>query len=344
MSDSFFTYHHNVTFKTENGQNLINPVTAYHCWGKLNEKGDNAILVCHALTGSSDAADWFSGFFNEGIFNPESHFIICMNVLGGCYGSTGPQSLNPETNTAYKATFPLVSIRDMVNLQRDVLTGLGVKSIELAIGGSMGGMQLLEWAAMDSRIKKMIVIGAPAKHSAWAIGIGEAQRNAIYADPNWENGNYQSHQFPEKGLSAARMMGMLTYRSYESYEKRFGRDKQHGSQEFTVESYLKYQGQKLVERFDALSYVRLTQAMDTHDLSRGRGTLRSVLKQITIPSLIIGINSDILYPPSEQRLIASLLPRGYYKELKSIHGHDAFLIEFNQMIQLIMPFLQVVEK
>lgn len=344
MSDSPSFIEYPGKFTLESGLELSNPVTAYHSWGTLNDRGDNVILICHALTGSSDAADWFSGFFSEGFFNPQTHFIICMNVLGGCYGTTGPQSCNPETEKSYKSSFPVVSIRDMVNLQRAVLTQLGVSSVELAIGGSMGGMQVLEWAVLDNRVQKMIVIGAPSRHSAWAIGIGEAQRNAIYADPNWKNGDYDEHAIPEQGLSAARMMGMLTYRTYESYQKRFGRDRNQNSDSFAVESYLFYQGQKLVKRFDALSYVRLTQAMDSHDLCRNRGTLRTVLQNIPIPALLVGINSDILYPPSEQKEIAGFLPRGYYKEIKSIHGHDAFLIEFDQMIKLIRPFLQVVEK
>jgi len=344
MINSLQFYSHEKDFEIECGFIITKPVVAFHSWGVLNEKKDNVVLICHALTGTSDAEDWFSGFFKEGFFNPEKQFIICMNVLGGCYGTIGPQSVNPITKKKYKSDFPNVTIRDMVRLQQLTLDEFGVTGIELAIGGSMGGMQILEWAIMDNRIEKMIVIGAPARHSAWAIGIGEAQRNAIYADQNWNNGNYDADSFPVQGLASARMMGMLTYRTYLSFQKRFGRDKQHGVNEFAIESYLYYQGQKLVKRFDAMTYVRLTQAMDSHDITCKRGTMRAVLSQVKIPSLIIGIDSDILYPPVEQKEIAQFLPRGYYKEIKSIHGHDAFLIEFDQMIKLISPFLQVVEK
>lgn len=334
-------YAHPSDFITETGDVLHQPVVAYQTWGNLNETRDNVVLVCHALTGSSDAEDWFSGFFTEGLFDLERQFVVCANVLAGCYGSTGPQSINPKTGDRYQGDFPVISIRDMVRLQQHWLDSLGVAGIELAIGGSMGGMQVLEWAILDSRVQKMIVIGANAQHSAWAIGISEAQRNAIYADKNWNNGFYLPNRHPEQGLAAARMMGMLTYRTYQSFNEKFGRKPQGNSEQFQVQSYLNYQGEKLVKRFDALTYVRLTQAMDSHDISRDRGTVKEVLNQVTIPALIIGIDSDILYPPVEQKELAHHLPRGYYKEIRSIHGHDAFLIEFDQMISIISPFLNL---
>lgn len=343
MSNSVQIFSLDSDFITEKGAVLVKPVVAYQTWGKLNDEGDNAVLVCHALTGDSNAEDWFSGFFQEHLFDFDRQFVVCANVLGGCYGSTGPQSINPQTGERYQAHFPVVTIRDMVRLQQALFDSLGVQKIELAIGGSMGGMQVLEWAIMDSRIQKMIIIGTNAKHSGWAIGIGEAQRQAIMADKNWNNGFYPPTKLPEQGLAAARMMGMLTYRSYSSFEQRFGRETQSNKEQFKIESYLNYQGEKLVKRFDALTYIRLTQAMDLHDISHNRGTFGQVLKKIKIPTLVIGIDSDILYPPEEQRFLASAIPYAYYKEIKSIHGHDAFLIEFDQMMSIITPFIQMAE-
>lgn len=339
MSTSTRLYTFDSSLKLEYGEEIQNPTIAYRTWGKLNSERTNAVLICHALTGNSDADLWFSGLFEEGVVNPDKQFIICSNVLGGCYGSTGPQSINPLTGKPFKSSFPIVTIRDMVTLQQRLLCQLGIRSIELAIGGSMGGMQILEWSIMDSRVQKMVLIGMGKAHSAWAIGISEAQRQAIYADKNWKGGDYELTKPPSHGLSAARMMAMLTYRTFGSFEHRFGRNLQPDSNStFAVESYLNYQGEKLVKRFDAMSYVRLTQAMDSHDVSRGRSFFHQVLSQIRIPALVIGIESDLLYPVVEQKELASQLPSGYYYELSSHFGHDAFLVEFKKLAESIKQF------
>lgn len=328
-------------FITESGDRLLDPQIAYQTWGKLNESGTNAVLVAHALTGSADASDWWYGLFHEGgILDLDRQFVVCTNVLGGCYGSTGPGSINPETGRPYSGDFPKVTIRDMVRIQQALFDNLGVQSIESGLGGSMGAMQILEWALLDHRLKSMVVIGTNAAHSAWTIGISEAQRQAIYADPDWQDGFYhESGRKPDRGLAAARMMAMITYRSHHSFQERFGREEQQGQSDvFKVESYLRYQGQKLVNRFDAMTYVRLTQAMDSHDLGRGRGGLEHALASIQIPSLVVGIDSDILYPTVEQTYMAEHIPNAQYVEIQSEDGHDAFLIEFDQMDRIMREF------
>jgi len=328
------------SFTTESGYTFQKPEIAYHTWGQLNESRDNVVLICHALTGNSEANEWFSGFFDDSdIINLDEHFVICINVPGSCYGSVGPQSINPETGQRYSGDFPIVSIRDMVRFQQILLDELEINGIELAVGGSMGGMQVLEFLIMDDRIQSAILIGMGKAHSAWAIGLSETQRQAIYADPNWQDGYYSPENSPKKGLATARMMAMLSYRTWQSLQERFSRELRPDTQQFQIESYLNYQGDKLVKRFDALSYVRLTQAMDLHDIAKNRGDYADVLGAIDTPVLVIGINSDLLYPVREQRELASLLSNGTFAEIQSVHGHDAFLIEFEQMKSVISPFL-----
>lgn len=326
MNQGIRIHHHPHPFTTESGHTFSELEIAYKTWGTLNESADNAVLICHALTGHAAADEWFPGLFDaDGILDPTRQFIVCSNVLGGCYGTTGPR-----TGRDQGGDFPLVTIRDMVRVEQILLDALGVRSIELAIGGSMGGMQVLEWSVMDTRVQKMMIIAMGKAHSAWAIAISEAQRQAIYADP-------------VAGLSAARQMGMVFYRSARSLEERFGRDPQPGNSDLLkIQSYLNYQGHKLVDRFDAVTYVRLTQAMDSHDIARGRGSFEEVLGKVTIPALVLGISSDVLYWPSEQKELARLLGNGTYLELESDEGHDAFLIEFPKMVAAFRQFEQLI--
>jgi len=333
-------YNHLLGFITESGFRLPQLDVAWKSWGTLNDNRDNVVVICHALSGHADAEEWFSGLFKEdGIINTEEQFIICMNVPGSCYGSTGPQSVNPETNERYKSGFRVFTIRDMVRAQQLVLDHMKVRGIELVIGGSMGAMQALEFTVMDKRVKAAAVLAAGARHEPWAIGISEAQRAAITADANWRDGNYEQQHSPKKGLAAARMMAMITYRAHRQYNHRFQRERREDGV-FQVSSYLQYQGEKLAKRFDPLSYVRLTQAMDTHDISRGRGELTQVLGKINIPVLVVGIDTDVLYPVSEQQEFAELLPYGTYKEITSDYGHDGFLIEFQQLNDLLNNWKQ----
>lgn len=328
-------------FVTESGFSFPDPEVAYKTWGQLNKARDNVVVIFHALTGNADADIWFKGLFEaEGYVDPKHHFVICINVLGSCYGTTGPTSINPHTGGPYRADFPRITIRDIVRLQQKLLDKLDIKEIELIIGGSLGGMQALEFCVMDDRPRSAVLIGMGKAHRPWAIGISHAQRCAIFTDPNWKDGYYDAEHPPADGLSVARMIAMNSYRSPEDYDQKFGRDSQPNrkDQQFQVESYLSYQGDKLVNRFDANSYVRLTQAMDTHDVARGRSSYRQVLKNIQIPVAVIGIDTDLLYPPEEQKELASLIPNAFYYEVKSPHGHDAFLIEFEQMNKFLSSF------
>jgi homoserine O-acetyltransferase/O-succinyltransferase len=324
----------------ESGKVLMDVHVAYCTWGTLNKKGNNAILICHALTGWANAEQWWTPLFGpEKSFDPQKDFIICSNVLGSCYGTTGPTSINPETGEVYGPDFPLITIRDMVQIQGLLLEALGVEHLKLVIGGSLGGMQVLEWGVLyPEKVDAIASFAISGRHSGWCIGISEAQRQAIYADPNWCNGYYTAEKEPKAGLAAARMMAMLTYRSRDSFEVRFGRERQLGTGDFAIESYLRYHGDKLVKRFDANSYIRLTQAMDSHDLGRDRENYEEVLRGIKLPTLIVGISSDVLYPPVEQQELADLIPNAEIRWLKSPHGHDAFLIDMEILNEMILEF------
>jgi homoserine O-acetyltransferase len=320
------------SFTTESGVEIREPQIAYRSWGKLNNAKDNVVFICHALTGNTDADVWFGGLIGtDKTINPDKHFIICPNILGSCYGTSGPTSINPETGKAWQADFPEITIRDIVRFNQKLLDELEISGIELVVGGSLGGMTALEFTIMDSRIKSSALFAMGKAHSSWAIGISQAQRMAIYADENWKDGFYSDQHPPEKGLAAARAMAMITYRTPENYTQKFGREIHPEKQIYQVESYLNYQGNKLVSRFDANSYVTLTKAMDTHDISRGRGSFKQVLSEIHQPVLVVGFNSDKLYPIDEQIELAELLPNSQFAQLDSPYGHDAFLIEFNQL-------------
>ncbi|NBB75932.1 MAG: homoserine O-acetyltransferase [Bacteroidetes bacterium] len=325
-------------FQTESGFTFKNAEAAYKTWGSLNRERNNVVLICHALTGHAAADEWFSGIFGKGkICDPETHFILCINVPGSPYGSVGPWSRDPATGQPYRERFPEITIRDMVRFQQKLLDQLGIRGIELVIGGSLGGMQALEFLVMDERVDSAALIAMGKAHSPWAIGISHAQRTALLSDPEWKNGRYKRGEGPKNGLAAARMMAMITYRSPNDYERKFSRNRQTDSPLFEVESYLDYQGQKLAERFDAHSYIILTKAMDTHDVSRDRESFEEVLNQIEKPVRVIGFDSDHLYPTHEQKELASLLGNADYLEISSPYGHDAFLIEFDQLNELIIP-------
>jgi homoserine O-acetyltransferase len=316
------------------------PVTAgYRSWGTLSPAGDNCVVVCHALTGSADADRWWTRMFGPGrALDPEKDFVLCSNILGSCYGTTGPTSVDPATGAPWHGDFPAITIRDMVRAQRELAVRLGVRKVRLVVGGSLGGMQTLEWALTYPELVEAIApMACSARHSAWCIGTSEAQRQAIYADPRWRDGRYDPADPPASGLAAARMMAMLSYRSMPSFEERFGRRPQEKDL-FSVESYLRYQGRQLVDRFDAATYVTLTRAMDTHDVARGRGDLDEVLRSVKQPTLVVSIDSDVLYFPEEQRLIAEKIPGARFERLESQDGHDAFLIDVDRVSDLVAEF------
>jgi homoserine O-acetyltransferase/O-succinyltransferase len=332
-------------FELESGARLPSVTVAYRTWGRLDPTGDNAVLVCHALTGSADVDRWWGALLGPGrALDPERDFVVCSNVLGGCYGTTGPTSLRPGGRGRWGGDFPAVTVRDIVRVQGALLDALGVKRLRLAIGGSLGGMQVLEWALLfPERVDAIAPIAVSARHSAWCIGLSEAQRQAIYADPRWRGGYYPAGNGPETGLGVARQIAMCTYRSRASLESRFSRDDADGGG-FAVEGWLHHHGRALVERFDANTYVTLTKAMDTHDVGRGRGGWREALATVRAPALVLSIDTDILYPPVEQEELAAALPAGRLVSLGSPHGHDAFLIEDEAVNALVSGFRRQVEK
>jgi homoserine O-acetyltransferase len=323
--------------------------------------------VCHALTGSAHAAayssedpssiGWWDSFIGEGKpLDTKKYFVISSNFLGGCYGTTGSNSVDPTTGKRFGLTFPQMTVRDMVRVQKELVISLGVTKLATVIGGSLGGMQVLEWALMyPELVESIIPIATSAQHSPWAVGLNDLSRQAIMNDPEWRDGDYYDFGQPEKGFSLARQIAMMSYRSEKEFTERFGRERLlsgSGSNGFSfvekdifqVESYLRHQGVKLVSRFDANTYLYITRTMDLHDITVGRGSLKDVLGSISVPTLCIGIDTDILYPASEQQRIAEGIPNSSYHQIVSPYGHDAFLIEFTQMANFVSEFLENLPK
>jgi homoserine O-acetyltransferase len=326
-------------FLLESGARLERLQVAFRTWGRLSPAGDNAVVVCHAFTGSADADRWWTRMFGPGrALDPDRDFVVCANILGSCYGTTGPASIDPATGNPYLGRFPAITVRDMVRVQGELCRALGIRGIRTVIGGSLGGMQVLEWALLfPDLVRSIVPVANSARHSAWAIGLSEAQRQAIAADPRWAGGRYDPADPPTAGLAAARMMAMCTYRGFASFEERYGRRPQSDDL-FAMESYLRYQGQQLVDRFDAATYFALTRAMDTHDVARGRGEFEAVLRGIRQPALVVTIDTDVLYVPEEQRVMAQHMPAARLERLESPHGHDAFLIHVDELSAMVADF------
>lgn len=428
----------------ESGIILKNFPIAYKTWGKLNENADNCLVICHALTGSSDVADWWGPLLGKDkAFDPTRFFIICLNSMGSPYGSFSPLSINEETGKPYGPEFPLCTVRDDIKAHKIVLDSLGVKSIACVIGGSMGGMLALEWSTMFSKIyvRNLVALATSARHSAWCISWSEAQRQSIYSDPKYLDGFYNLDNPPIAGLSAARMAALLTYRSRNSFENKFSRRQPSKQQDdkskkndssnilnnsftdipkvastisekslqihndgmrnynstthpsnmrsdsitstqsnesdisnlsaeslhsvssvssisgeitslkpaqtyFSAQSYLRYQGSKFVNRFDANCYIAITRKLDTHDLSRDRSVdgydedIEKILNTISQPSLVIGISSDGLFTYSEQEFLAKHIPNSTLEKIESPEGHDAFLLEFKLINELMVTFMK----
>ncbi len=331
---------HQTPFQLESGAILEELHINYHTYGEMNAGGTNVIWICHALTANADVANWWKGLVGDNaLINPKDYFIVCANILGSCYGTTGPLSVNPSTNAPYYSSFPLITIRDMVQAHIALRQYLGIHSIQLLMGGSMGGYQALEWAYIEPTIiQKLFLIATSPSESAWGVAVHTAQRLAIEADASWKD---SSAHAGAAGLKAARAIGMLTYRNYATFQEKQTDPDPEKIDDFKAASYIQYQGQKLVNRFNAYSYWLLTKAMDSHHLARKRGgDLMQVLQQIQLPTCIIGIKSDILCPVDEQQFMASHMPNAALSIIDSTFGHDGFIIETAQITQILRPFLQ----
>lgn len=327
-------------FELENGKVLPGLTIAYHTYGKMNDAKDNVVWICHALTANSDVFDWWPGIVGENcVINPKDHFIICVNMIGSCYGSSGPLTINPESNQPYYSSFPVVTIRDMVNAFILIRKKLGIEKIKLLMGGSMGGYQVLEWCLMEPNvIQSSFVITTSAAESAWGIAIHTAQRLAIEADQTWKD---NSADAGKNGIKAARGIGMLTYRNYKIFHQKQTDPDFSKTDNYKASAYILHQGNKLSDRFNAQSYWLLTKSMDSHNIARGRfKTLEEALKQIHQPMLVMGIDSDILCPVAEQELLTAHIPDSTLHIISSDYGHDGFLVETETISRHLFEWME----
>ncbi|MGB1241372.1 MAG: homoserine O-acetyltransferase family protein [Chitinophagales bacterium] len=327
-------------FPLESGASFPELQISYHTYGTMNADKSNVIWICHALTANSDVADWWEGLFGEGkVLDPTKSFIVCANMLGSCYGTTSPISIKPKTQKAYYSDFPLITIRDIVNAHILLRKHLGIDKIQLGSGGSMGCQQLLEWAIMEpSLFENIFLIAGNHRHSPWGIAFNESQRLAIEADSTFGEARPGAGA---KGLKAARSIGILSYRHYEAFWKT-QLDNDEKMDNYKASSYQIYQGNKLVERFDAYSYWTLSKAMDSHNIARNRGNAVEVLQGIKARALVVSISSDWLFPPQEQRFLHQHIPNSDYYEIESFYGHDGFLVEYEKINSLVVRFLNSV--
>ncbi len=330
-------------FRLENGSVLNGIEIAYHTYGKLNNTRSNVLWVCHALTANSDVESWWPGLVGEGFtLDPKDYFIVCANILGSHYGTTGPLHENPLTGQPHYQLFPELSIRDMVKAHQLLASHLGIEEIEVLVGGSLGGQQALEWAIDEpGRINNLILLATNAKHSPWGIAFNESQRLAIYADRTYYAGGKHGG---EKGLSAARSIALLSYRNYATYGQTQSEENDEQSRAFKAASYQRYQGKKLVDRFNSYSYVRLSQAMDSHNVGRDRGGVLKALEKVKANTLVIGIKTDVLFPVNEQQFLARHIQNATYAEVDSLYGHDGFLLEVKKIGELIEKHLEPANK
>jgi homoserine O-acetyltransferase len=357
-------YVHPGSFTFKSGQVIQGFTLRYETYGALNATRDNAILVCHALSGDHHCAGWHSdtdskpGWWNNLIgpgkaVDTKRFFVVCANVLGGCQGSTGPSSTDPATGRPYGIRFPFVTIRDMVHAQKLLLDHLGVSELHAVIGGSMGGMTAMLFAIeYPTFTRRQIIMASTANESAQAIAFNEVGRQAIMQDPAWNNGDYPKDGGPRVGLAIARMMAHITYLSDAGMDRKFGRRKRESAggeaytfdAQFEVESYLRHQGQSFINRFDANSYLYITRAIDQFDPASASGSLEAAFAPVQAESLVVGFTSDWLFPPEQNRAIALALlragKRASYAELSTDLGHDSFLLESSELYNLVRGFLE----
>jgi len=323
----------------ESGEKLSKPTIAYHTYGELNEAKDNVVWVCHALTANSDVFSWWEGLVGHNdLFNPEEHYIICANVLGSHYGTTSPLSINEQTGEPYYHTFPEFTIRDIVELHKALAAHLNIESINILIGGSMGGHQALEWAIQAPDLfQHLILLATSAMHSPWGVAFNESQRWAIESDATWSNNNDEAGL---QGMKVARSAALLSYRNFITYDKFQQTNDTDLIYPARAVSYQRYQGEKLAQRFNAFSYWHLSKAMDSQNVGRSRGGIEKALSLINAKTLIISIESDILFPLSDQLLLNKYIPNASIAIMSSDYGHDGFLVETEKITKKISLFLK----
>ncbi len=325
-------------FELECGQTLPDLKLAYHTDGILNEAKDNVIMICHAFSANSDVSDWWSDLYGKGkLFDPSKYFIICINILGSPYGSSSPKDINPKTGNIWGNDFPLITVRDQVRAQIEVLTHLQISKLHLLVGPSYGGHQAQELSIIwDGDTEHLVLIGTSAKETAWSIAIHESQRLAILADPTFQ---MYDNAAGTNGMKAARAMAMLNYRTIDSFIDAQSDSDSGKLDDFKAASYVRYQGQKMTERFTAHCYYTLSKSLDTHHVGRNRESIEKALASINSKTLVIGISSDQLIPPKEQQFLARHIPNAQYLEIDSAYGHDGFLIEHETISEKIGAFI-----
>lgn len=335
------TYSHDRPFRLESGVELPRLEIAYNTYGTMNPDRSNVVWVCHALTANSDVADWWPHTVETGCFlDPAKWFVVCANILGSHYGTTGPLSVNPTTGAPYYGDFPDFTIRDMVAVHRVLADALGIGRIHALVGSSVGGFQAVEWAVDEpERFDKLVLIATAPVATPWAIAIDETQRMAIEADPTYGERRPDAAM---AGLAAARAIGLLTYRGGEGYNLT-QRETEPGKllprAAHRPCSYQQYQGLKLCRRYNAYSYVKILDAFDTHDVGRSRGGLEKALSRISAQTMTVGITTDMIFPPAEMRRLAAAIPGAAYEELASDFGHDGFLVEHQRLNDILTKFL-----
>jgi len=326
-------------FNLELGGTISDLRLKYFTWGNLNEDKTNVVWVFHALTANADVEAWWPEMVGESfLFKPSQHFIICVNLLGSCYGSTGPLDIDPATEEKYYGDFPDITMRDIVNSCRILRDELGIKGALIGAGASMGACLALEWAIIEPDFfKELLIVGCSAKESAWGKAIHTAHRMALEADETWGE---RRDDAGAKGLAASRAFGMVVYRTFDCFNH-FQKDDEDIVGTYKAESYQRYQGQKLVERFNAYSYDTLLKALDSHNVGRGRGSVEEALASIKATAILIGIESDILYPIQEQFFLNEHIPDSYYETINSLYGHDGFLIETKEIKEVYYRYKEV---
>lgn len=331
------TFKYGQDFDLELGGKLPGLELYYTTYGKLNSAKSNVIWVCHAFTGNSNFQDWWPGLFGEGLlYDPDDYFIICVNMPGSCYGSTGPLSINPLTGIPFYHSFPELTNRDILRSFGLLRKHLDIPRIHTVIGCSLGGQQALEWAVSEPELfDNLVVIGANAFHSPWGIAFNETQRMAIKQDLTWE---LSTETAGLSGMKIARAMALISYRNYNTYKATQSEEDMDKTDHYKAYSYQAYQGEKLARRFNAYSYWNLSKAMDTHNIARGRGSVEAALKRVTARSLFIGMDSDILFPIPEQKFLASKVKGGTFESIDSLYGHDGFLLEAEKLTRVIRGF------